>query len=372
MNNKMRILHTEWSDGLGGQERRVLSEAAGLLERGHYVAIACRQHARIKDEALRLGIDVHVLPFKKLYDIASIIRLTGLLREEKFDVVNTHSGVDSWIGGIAAKFAGIPLLVRTRHLNLPLRRNPLNFIHYLPDMYITCGEDMRSNLVSRCGFPGDRVVSIPTGISIKRFNVKRDKKAGLKYGLDADCPVITNVGILRSVKGHEVTLKAVKTVVESVPDARFLIVGDGPRKEALENMAAGLGISGHVIFTGFVEDIPGIYSFSDVAVLTSWSEGLPQSLLQAMAAGVPVIATRVGGVPEVVIHGRTGMLVEPGDHKALAEGIIKILNDPGLSMQLAGNARDTIVNEHSVTHMIDKIEGLYERLLRQKKGAEYR
>ncbi len=365
----MRILHTEWSDGLGGQEKRVLSEAAGLLDRGHYAAIACRQHAMIKDEALKLGIDIHILPFKKLYDISSIIRLTGLLRDKKFDVVNTHSGVDSWIGGIAAKFAGIPLLVRTRHLNLPLRRNPLNFIHYLPDMYITCGEDMRNNLITRCGFPRGRVVSIPTGISIERFSTGRNRKAGLKYGIDAGCPVITNVGILRSVKGHEVTLKAVKTVVESVPHARFLIVGDGPRREALESLAAGLGISGHVIFTGFVEDIPGIYSFSDVAVLSSWSEGLPQSVLQAMAAGVPVIATRVGGVPEVVIHGKTGMLVEPGDHKALAQGIIKLLGDHRLSMQLAENARDTIVREHSLAHMIDRIESLYERLLRQKQAG---
>ncbi len=366
MNNKMRILHTEWSDGLGGQEKRVLAEVSGLLDRGHYAAIACREHARIKNEALKLGIDIHILPFRKPYDIASIVRLTGLLKDKKFDIVNTHSGVDSWIGGIASKLAGIPLLVRTRHLNLPLRRNPLNFIHYLPDIYITCGEDMRNNLVTRCGFPGDRVLSIPTGINVERFNIRRNKKAGLKYGLDINATVITNVGILRSVKGHEVTFRAVKTVVDSVPGAKFLIVGDGPGRETLGSLVNELDISEHVIFTGFVEDIPEIYSFSDVAVLTSWSEGLPQSILQAMAAGVPVIATKVGGVPEVVVRGETGMLIEPGDHKALARGIIKILNDRDGSGQLAENAKDLMVGEHSVIHMIDKIESLYERMLRQK------
>ncbi len=153
---------------------------------------------------------------------------------------------------------------------------------------------MRNNLITRCGFPESKVVSIPTGVSSDFFHIKKNHEKKLKYGLDTNSIVITNVGILRSVKGHEVTFKSVKMVVESVPHAKFLIVGDGPRKEALVNLVHDLGISGHVIFTGFVENIPEIYSFSDVAVLSSWSEGLPQSLLQAMAAGVPVVATRWG------------------------------------------------------------------------------
>ncbi|HBH61862.1 MAG TPA: hypothetical protein DDX85_09020, partial [Nitrospiraceae bacterium] len=248
----MRILHTEWSDGFGGQEKRVLAEAAGLSERGHYVALVCREHASIREEAVRAGLDVHTLPMRKLYDAASIIRLTRFLKDNRFDVVNTHSGVDSWIGGLAARFAKVPVLARTRHLNLPLKRNLLNFIHYLPDVYITCGENMKDHLVKRCGFPGHKVVSIPTGVGPEFFDVKRDRDAGRKYGLDTDSVVITNVGILRSIKGHEVTLKAVKTVAGAYPKARFLLVGDGPRKEILERLVQDLGISQQVIFTGFV------------------------------------------------------------------------------------------------------------------------
>ncbi|MBI4683238.1 MAG: glycosyltransferase family 4 protein, partial [Nitrospirae bacterium] len=108
------------------------------------------------------------------------------------------------------------------------------------------------------------------------------------------------------------------------------------------------------------------YSISDLAVLSSWSEGLPQSLLQAMAAGVPVIATRVGGVPEVVIHEKTGLLVEPGDHEALAKGIIRILDNRDFSLRLVESAKDNVKNKHSVTHMIEKTESLYENLLKQK------
>jgi glycosyltransferase involved in cell wall biosynthesis len=361
----MRILHTEWSDGLGGQEKRVLAEVTGLSERGHYVAIVCREHARIRAEALRLGIDVYTLPLRKPYDIVSIIKLTKLLKDKQFDIVNTHSGVDSWIGGIAAKLANVPLLVRTRHLNIPLKRNVLNFIHYLPDLYITCGENMRNRLVNQCGFPENRVVSIPTGVNPEFFKIKRNKEIKTKYGLDINSIVITNVGILRSVKGHEVTLKSIKPVVEIIPDAMFLIVGDGPRKEALEEIVNGLGISRHVIFTGFVDDIQEIYSFTDVAILSSWSEGLPQSILQAMAAGVPVVATRVGGVPEIVVHEKTGILIEPGDYNALAKAIIQILNSHEWANQLAVNAKE-LIKTYSMNHMLDKIESLYQKLLKSK------
>jgi glycosyltransferase involved in cell wall biosynthesis len=363
----MKILHTEWSDGLGGQEKRVLAEAAGLSARGHDVSIVCRGHAKIKDEAVKFGIGVHTLPLRKPYDLFSIVHLASFLKDKKIDIVNTHSGVDSWVGGIAAKIAGVPALVRTRHLNIPLKRNFFNFIHYLPDMFIACGDNMRDNLINNCGFPADKVVNIPTGVGMEFFEVTRNTEAKLKYGLSVGSPVITNVGILRSVKGHEVTLRSVRTIIESFPDAKFLITGDGPRKDALVNLANELGIEQHVIFAGFIENIPEIYSFTDVAILSSWSEGLPQSILQAMAAGVPVVATRAGGVPEVIIHEKTGILVETGDHEGLAKGIIKILNNQSSAKQLAENAKELIRREHSVNHMLDKIEELYKKLLDQKK-----
>jgi len=363
----MKILHTEWSDDMGGQEKRVLAEASGLMQRGHYVVIACRGHAKIKTEAERLGIKTYILPLRRPYDIQSIFRLYRIIQQERFDIVNTHSGIDSWIGGLAARLAGVPVLVRTRHLNIPLKRTPLNFIHYLPDMYITCGEDMRMNLIKKCGFPEDRVISIPTGVDREFFEVKSNKDVAVKYGLSKDSPLITNVGILRSVKGHEITLQAVKSVIKTVPEAKFLIVGDGPARERIEALVDALGIRGYVIFTGFVRDIPEIYSFSDVAVLSSWSEGLPQSLIQAMAAGVPVVATAVGGVPEVVIHKQTGILVEAGDSEGLAEGIVKLLENPELCKRLTERARQLVMDKYTMEHMIEKIETLYSGLLKGKR-----
>lgn len=364
---RLKILHTEWSDGLGGQEKRILAELSGMTDRGHYVALVCREHARIKSEAEKMSVDLFTLPMRRPYDFISIIKVTEIIRKIKFDIVNTHSGVDSWIGGLAAKIAGVPILIRTRHLNIPLKRNIFNFVHYLPDMYITCGENMRKNLIEKCGFSDNKVVSIPTGVSNEFFDIKRDLGLKVKYGIDSNATVITNVGILRSVKGHEITLKAVKRVVERFPDVVFFLAGDGPRKKSLEKMADDLRISSHVIFAGFIENIKEVYSFSDLIVLSSWSEGLPQSLLQAMAAGVPVIATRVGGVPEIIRSEETGILVEPGDFQSLSKGIIRLLENYKLREQMINRAKELVANKYTLTHMLDKTESLYKELLLRKK-----
>lgn len=365
----MRILHTEWSGDLGGQERRVLAEVAGLSKRGHHTAIVCRKETRFCEECLRRGIEVHTLPLRNPYDISSISRLFKYIGANRFDVVNTHSGKDSWIAGMAAKLAGTPLLVRTRHLNIPLKRSIFNFIHYLPDVYITCGTNMRETLVEDCGFPPNDVVSIPTGVDDEFFAVKRDPSAKLKYVSDDASPIITNVGILRGVKGHEVTLRAVPRVIEAFPNAVFLLVGDGPKLKGLQGISRSLGIDGSVVFTGYLgtaAEIAGVYSFSDVSVLSSHSEGVPQSVMQAMAAGVPVVATRVGGVPEVVRHEQTGLLINPSDHDALAEGVIRVLRDKALAADMSERAKQFIYENHSATVMLDKIETLYYKLLEAK------
>ncbi|HYQ47784.1 MAG TPA: glycosyltransferase family 4 protein, partial [Thermodesulfovibrionales bacterium] len=366
ISNRMRILHTEWSDGLGGQEKRVLAELTGLAGRGYDMLLVCRQEARIRPEAEKRGIRVITLPLRRSYDVSSILKLRRILREQAVDIVNTHSGVDSWIGAIAAKLAGVPLLVRTRHLNIPLKRNPFNFVHYLPDLYITCGENMRNILVNQCRFAAEKVVSIPTGIPMEFFDVVRDAAAKKAFGLDPDSLVISNVGILRRVKGHETTFRAVPAVVREFPRARFLIVGDGPRRQELERMAEDMNIRQYLIFTGFVEDIGALYACTDIAILSSWSEGLPQSVLQALACSVPVIATRVGGVPEVVIPGKTGILVEAGDHEGLAREIIAVLREPAAARQMALAGKEFVKGRHSIQHMLDRLEGVYTRGRRKR------
>lgn len=323
--------------------------------------LVCRPGARIRSEAEKHGVRVITLPLRRPFDVPSILKLRKILKEQAVDIVNTHSGVDSWVGAIAAKLAGVPLLVRTRHLNIPLKRSIFNFVHYLPDVYITCGENMRNTLVDQCGFAAERVVSIPTGVPMEFFDVARDAGGKKAFGLDPETPVISNVGILRRVKGHETTFRAVPAVVREFPHVRFLIVGDGPRRQELERMAEDMDIKKYMVFTGFRDDIRAVYACTDVAILSSWSEGLPQSVLQALACGVPVIATRVGGVPEVVIQGKTGVLVEAGDHEGLAREIVTALREPAKARQVALAGKEFVRNSHSVEHMLDQLEGIYSR-----------
>ncbi|QWR77734.1 glycosyltransferase family 4 protein [Candidatus Magnetomonas plexicatena] len=359
----MRILHTEWSDDLGGQEKRVLAEAIGMKDRGHTVVIACRKHAKLLPEAQKSGIECIAMPFSSSFDVITMVKLYQYIKTKKFDIVNTHSGKDSWVGGIAAKLAGVPALVRTRHINIPLRRNLLNFIHYLPQSFITCGDTMRENLVNNCGFPETKVVSIPTGVEERFFKVERtpELKKSL-FNLPPDSIVISNVGVLRGVKGHEVTLKAVKKVVSEIPHAVFLFAGDGPKKNSLLKLSEELGITRNVLFAGYIKDVTTVFAVTDVSVLSSHSEGIPQSILQSMAAGVPVVATRVGGVPEIIENEKTGLLIPPNDHEALSAAIIRLINNPTVCNNLISNAREFVLKNHSIEVMLDKTELLYKRL----------
>ncbi len=362
--NKLKILHTEWSDGMGGQEKRVLYECKGLLERGHSVTLVCRENSRIKEKAIELGIEVITLPLRKPYDIKSIIKLAKILKQRKIDIINTHSGIDSWIGAIAGKIAGVKAIVRTRHLELPLRRNIFNFIHYFFNLFISCGNNIRKFLIEKCGFPPEKVINIPTGVESKFFKIERDKELKKYFGLDQNQPIIINVGILRAMKNHELTIEAFYKVLKDFPMARLFIVGDGPRKNFLEKYVKKLKLENFVIFTGFQEDITPFLAMADVFVLSSrYAEGLPQAVLQAMAAGVPVVATSVGGVPEVLKHEITGLLSKSNEADELAENIIKIIKNPALGEKMAENAKKEIKEKYSLAAMLDKIESVYMELV---------
>jgi glycosyltransferase involved in cell wall biosynthesis len=362
----MRILHTEWSEGWGGQERRVMADLVGMGERGHSMYLATRPQARIAAEARAAGITVVTLPMRGNADLVSIARLARYLRAHRIQVVNTHSGVDSWIGALAAKLARVPALVRTRHLHLPLRRGWSNFVHFLPDTVITCGQAMQQLLVRDCGFPEDRVVSIPTGIDFPRFTPSASRDATRQeLGIDEHSFVVLMVGIIRGVKRHEVALRAFKEFSRGNPNTRLLLAGEGPMRSDMERLAKELAISDRVIFLGHREDIPDLMAAADVLLLTSRSEGIPQAISQAMGTGLPVIATMVGGVPELIVNEVTGLLVPPENPPAVAAALQRVAADPEAARDLAGRGRSHALSKLSLQAMLDRTESEYRRLLQE-------
>jgi glycosyltransferase involved in cell wall biosynthesis len=359
----MKILHTEWSDGWGGQERRIVSEMAGMQKRGHAVWLATRPTARIAEQARLAGIPVVFLPFAGKFHLPTLKGLVRLIRRHDIRIVNTHSGIDSWVGGLAARWAGTRL-VRTRHLNIPLRRNLLNFIHYLPDVYVACGETMRNNLVSNCGFPEERVISIPTGIDFSEFRPRLERgHIRSQLGIGAHEWMILMVGVLRSVKGHDMALHAFAELLPALPNARLVLAGGGPLAKEIGKLADKLGIAAQVRFLGERGDIPDLLSAADAFLLTSRSEGVPQAVTQALGLGLPVVATSVGGVPELVIHEHTGLLVPPGNPQEVANALLRLASFPELAGRLGNAGRNHVVARFSLEAMLDETERLYQRLI---------
>jgi glycosyltransferase involved in cell wall biosynthesis len=367
--HQLRILHTEWSDGWGGQERRIISEMAGMASRGHHVVLATRPQCRIAAEAAKIGIPVLLLPMRNKADLGSIIPLARYLSREGIQVVNTHSGVDSWIGAFAAKLARTPALVRTRHLNIPLKRNWMNFVHYMANRIVSCGQTMKSQLVGGCGFPPEQVTSIPTGIDFARFAPARSRsQVRQELGIAEDEFAVLMVGVIRSVKRHEIALRAFQVFLEKHPGAQLLLAGEGPMRERMVELAAELGITGKVRFLGHREDVPDLMAAADLLLLTSRSEGVPQAVTQALGLGLPVVATAVGGVPELIIHERTGLLVPPEDPHAAAEAMLRVADDAQLAARLGEAGRRHALAEFSLDAMLDNTESLLNALLQAGPG----
>lgn len=365
------VLHTESSTGWGGQEIRILLEARVIQERGHRVLIACAPDCRLAQRARVWDLEVAGVPIRRARDWPAIRSVRRLLRQERVDILNTHSLIDGWVGALAARLTRGVKVIRTRHLSNPIRNSLLMRWHYtrLTDAIITTGEPLRRRLIQENGFDAERIVSIPTGVDLRRFDPARHSGLGLRreLGIPARTPLIGTIAMLRRMKGHEVFLDAAAQVVAKVPETRWLIVGDIPSassvKTELVERADRLGIQRHVIFAGYREDVPEILAALDCVVLASTrSEGLPQAVVQALAMARPVVATDVGAISELIQDRATGVLVPPNDVSALAEGILAVVGEPELAARWAQAGQAYVREHYGLEQMADQVERLYQRL----------
>ena len=381
------VLHTESSPGLGGQEIRTLTEAGWIAERGWRVLIAAQPHGRLLPRARALGLAVVAQRMRGAWDPGALFGLVQLIRREQIDVVHTHSSIDGWLGGMAARLTGRPVL-RTRHVSIPIRRGWNPVYRWLADRVITSGEAIRQ-LVIAAGVPPAHVVAIPAGVKLDDFADGEGGEAALRSlglaegpspgGAAPDPhvdpirgpsrirsrgPIIGSVAMFRGSKGHDHLLDAFSRVHARRPDARLLLVGDGGRREWAERLARERGLSEAVVFTGFRTDVPALLAAMDCFVLASTrTEGVPQSLLQAAAAGIPLVASRIGGIPEVVEDGVTGLLVPPEDPAALAAAIEQTLEDPAAAAARARAARKRAEERFSHSVAMTRLLALYDELL---------
>ena len=359
----MHIVHSESSCGWGGQEVRVLEEAAGMLGRGHRVTLLCAREARIFEEAGRRGVPAAALPIARK-SLRGLAAMRAWLARNRCDVLNSHSSTDSWLAALA--LAGMrprPALVRTRHISAPVPDNFATRWLYqsATRRIVTTGERLREQLIRDYGFRPESIVSVPTGIDLARFAPADRAQAKTRLGLDPALACIGIVATLRSWKGHRYLVEAFAGLKRK--DARLLMIGDGPGWGNLKQQVAQAGLDARVLMPGNQEDVVQWLQAMDVFALPSYAnEGVPQSLMQAMAAGVPVISTPVGSIDELVQHEKTGLIVPPQDADALRDAIERLLEDSGLGQRLAQWARDRVRLGYSREQMLDRMEAVFREL----------
>ena len=356
------VLHTESSPGLGGQEVRTLSEARWAAERGWRVLLAGQPDGPFVGRARAAGLEVVGVRMRGAWDLRAVCALRRLIRLERVSIVHTHSSVDGWVGGLAARASAVPV-VRTRHVSIRIRRRWNPVYRRLADRVITSGEAIR-NLVVDAGIDPARVVAIPAGVDLGDFAGRPGNGDAIRQGLGLSRPVIGSVAMFRGSKGHAHLLDAFATVHARHPAARLLLVGDGIRRPWVEGLARDRRLADAVVFTGFRTDVPDLLRAMDCFVLASTrTEGVPQSLLQAFAAGVPVVASAVGGIPEVVKDGDTGILVPPADAPALARAIEVVLGDRAGAAVRSRAARHLVEERFSHGAALSRLLALYDEVI---------
>lgn len=360
----MRILHTEASCGWGGQEIRILTEARGLIRRGHQVELVCPAEARIFAEAQSYDVPVHALDIGKKR-LGPLLAMRRFLAAHRFDVINTHSSTDSWLAALACKaLADPPPIVRTRHLSTPVNRSRSTRWLYEKGCahVVVTGEALKAQLVRDNGFPPDHLTSVPTGIDLERFRPQPREQARAALGLAGDTLYVGILATLRDWKGHTVLFDALTQLLPARPNLRLLIIGDGPYRDRLDARAEALGIADRLDFVGHRHDAERWLPALDVFALPSWGdEGVSQALMQAMACALPIVTTPVGSLTEVIHDGATGLIVPPRDAVALAAAIDDLLGDPALAARLGKAARELAVARCGETLMLDRMEALFRR-----------
>jgi glycosyltransferase involved in cell wall biosynthesis len=370
------ILQIDKQRGRTGQTKRTLAEAQEISKRGYRVILGCQPGSYLERSAREQSLEVFPLPMGKLF--SSLIKLTLFLRKERVDLINAHGYRDHFLSAVARKLASGRALVRTKHNHVPLKGGFFSRFLYgkLTDRIVTISEDIRTIMIAS-GLHPEHVTAIHTAINLDLFSPGLKNQQLIKeFDLSPEYAIIGTVARLSERKGISFLLDAVKILTDAGRRLACLIVGGGgsgsQRKiDVLKRRAESLGISQYLIFTGRRSDIPEILSLLDVFILPSLAEGLGRSLLEAMAAGRAIVASRVGGIPEAVEDGKTGILVPPQDAQALARAIAFLLDNPEQTREMGQAGRRKAEELFDEKKMIDRICSLYEQLLNRNASVQH-
>lgn len=376
------VLHVHTLPVISGSGLNTFLSMKAQQEAGFEVALACAPGGPLLDLVEKHGMRVWRLKhmvwgIDPIQDVLAVLELHSLIRRQAYTIVHTHNSKAGFLGRLAARMAAAPVIVHTVHGFAFHDKEPRwkqTFYRLLERLAAAWCDKLiliSQPLVEwahreRIGNPS-QMVKIYSGIDLDAFRKPSDCAALRRsFNLSAEEVVVGEVAKLWEGKGHAVLFRAAAALMPSCPKLRLILIGEGPLRSTLEQLAIAMGIFDHVIFAGFREDIPALTQMLDIAVLPSFFEGMGRAVIEAQAAGKAVVASRVGGIPDLIENGKTGLLAPPGDHKALAEAIGQLYQDAGLRHRLGLAAQQAVDSRFDIQTMNKQILQVYDELLTMK------
>lgn len=342
--SEIRILEAITPSRIGGAEVYVADLCQGLAELGAEIELFCPSGRPFVEYAAARGIPSINWKTRGKIDPITVLKLARLIKNDSIDVVHTHLSTASLLGAFAAKLAGKPSVAHVHGLN-----SATCFKH--SSAVIAVSEAVKRHICAQ-GLPESRVHVVHNGVDLEKFEPMPLIDAKRDFGLEADTKLIGVFGRLSSEKGQKVALEAMAQIVKNLPDAQMLIVGDGKDREELLALAESLGISKNVRFEGFNPNIRPMMAACDIVLVPSLKEGFGLTAVNAMALERPVVATNIGGLPEIVVDGETGLLTPANDPVSMSQRIEELLSDPASMQRMGKLGRRRAEDSFDLTHQI--------------------
>lgn len=373
--SSLSVFHIDGEKPFRGGERQLLDLAKGLRRLGHRNTIVCRRGSALDSEARRCGFPVLYLPFLGEWDLYSALLLAKEARRSAsgLPILHSHTGHSTGVARLAGLFCSC-IHVAHRSVDFPIASKPSLWWKYLPADRIIAISRATKEVLLQDGVPEEKIKVVHAGVDVEEMSsLVREERDGVRRvlsresGVEADADWIVNLAALAEHKDQSTLLKAMALVVRRRPQSRLFIIGEGELEEKLKRQCAELSLQEKVRFLGFRKNPLALLKAMDLFVLSSCGEGLGIVLLEAMFCGLPVVATRVGGIPEIVEEGSTGFLVPARDPEALSGEILRVLKDKELARSLAENGRKRVA-QFSFETMSKRVEEVYLAALRARGG----
>ncbi len=381
--DRTRVMYMIDALGHGGAERNLFGFLKHLDTQRYeprVCALSVKQGNVVAEDIRALGVEVDLLEVGRLLDPRGGKRLRGYLNEHRPAVLHSHLDYAAMLGGRSCRALGIPHVTTLHtmdgfacHTRAYWRQRLLyRSLQQSCSRVIAVSESVRTHHLQRSGLDAGKVITIHNGIELQRFGpVTRERRDAVRasFGVPPDAPLIVTVAVLRPAKGIQHLIDAVPAICNTQHETRVLIIGTGSHESSLKDQAAALGVAERVIFAGHREDVPALLGAGDIFVLPTLRDALPTVVIEAMAAGTPVVASGVDGLMEMIDHGATGLLVPPADASELASACLKLLNQSALSASITRAAGIAVEQRFGIGVHVKRVTELYEEVITKAAGA---